>query len=74
MAHNKATITTKAVAWAADVPIKYQSALELKVSYKRIMRISGDPMATEEQALDSLKDEYRLWQRTLDAFGKVLNK
>ena len=66
-----ATLTTKAVAWAGDIPTKYQSALEYKVSDKRIIRISGDPMPNKEKALDSLATERVIWNEALHEFNNV---
>lgn len=67
----KAVLTTKAVAWHEDKPTKYQSALECQVTDKRIIRISGDPMPTEEDALEELCKERVLWEEAMIEFLKV---
>lgn len=68
----KVSITTKAVAWNADKPTKYQTAAEIQVSATRIIRISGYPKSTEKEAKKALKEEFSLWQEAMIKFSEVI--
>lgn len=68
----KAKVTTKPVSWVSGTPIKYQSIVEYPVSKERTIRLVGDPMSTEEGALDSLTIEILKWEEAMEAFKQVI--
>ena len=70
----KATLITREVAWSNDIPTKYQAFLEYSVSDRRIIRLAGDPMSTEEAAENSLINEYMLWHEAMASFKEIVNK
>lgn len=67
----KAQLETRPVAWAGNSPTKYQSSLSYQVTEKRTIRILGDPMSTEEKAIEALCKELVLWEQAMAAFKNV---
>jgi hypothetical protein len=65
-----AELVIKPVAWSGDKTLKYRAS----VIFEDSSIMSGDPKATEEEAVKSLGDECKAWTERVKVAKTIIKK